>query len=245
MGESTSDYMVHVMNPVIAVGIGGVAFAIAIILQFSVKKYTPWIYWLAVTMVAVFGTMAADVMHVGLGIPYLDSTIFFAVSLVIIFSLWYAVERTLSIHSIYSKRRELFYWATVLATFALGTAAGDMTAYTLGLGFLSSGIMFAVVIALIALSHYVAKEILTLEHKHMTRNAVLAFWLAYVVTRPLGASFADWFGKPQSFGGVGMGDGTVSLILTILIIIFVGYQSVNKKGARVTARKTVTSVDRI
>lgn len=223
LGESTSDYLVHVMNPVIAVGIGAAGFVAAMIWQFSVRKYIAWVYWLAVTMVAIFGTMAADVLHIGLGVPYLYSTIFFAISLVIIFSLWYAVEKTLSIHSIYTARRELFYWATVCATFALGTAAGDMTAITFNLGYLSSGILFAVVIAIIALAHYTARGVLAAEHRRQSRNAVLAFWLAYVFTRPLGASFADWTGKDHSFGGLGWGDGTVSIILTVLIVAFVGY----------------------
>ena len=147
MGEATSDYLVHRFNPEIAVVVGFTAFVAAMALQFSVRRYNSWIYWLAVVMVAVFGTMAADVLHVGLGIPYAVSTAFFAVVLAVIFVLWYRSERTLSIHSIYTRRRELFYWATVLATFALGTAAGDLTAKVVGLGYLVSGVMFAVVIA--------------------------------------------------------------------------------------------------
>jgi uncharacterized membrane-anchored protein len=229
MGESASDYSIHVINPVIAVALGGIVFLAAMALQFKTKRYTTWIYWLAVSMVAVFGTMAADVVHVALGVPYFISTIFFGISLMIIFALWYRVERSLSIHSIYTPRRELFYWATILATFALGTAAGDMTAVTFGWGYLFSGIVFTVLIAAIALAHYVFKEILTLEHRCLTRNAVLAFWSAYIVTRPLGASFADWMGKPVSFGGIGLGDGTVTLTLTILIIIFIAYMAATKK----------------
>ncbi len=223
LGESTSDYLVYSINPYVAVGIGAIGFAAAIALQFWTRKYNAWIYWFAVTMVAIFGTMAADVVHLVLGVPYLYSTIFFATSLIAIFALWWAVEKTLSIHSITTLRRELFYWATVVTTFALGTAAGDITAITLHLGYLTSGILFAALIALIALSHYVAKGILGLGHRHLTRNAVLAFWLAYILTRPLGASFADWAGKAQSVGGLGWGDGIVAFILTILIVIFVGY----------------------
>src|SRR5258706_6230750 len=131
MGESTSDYMVHHVDPIIAVAIGGTGFTIAIILQFWARKYVAWIYWLAVTMVAIFGTMAADVVHIVLGIPYLVSTIFFASALSVIFIVWVKIEKTLSIHSISTPRRELFYWAAVITTFALGTAAGDMTAITL------------------------------------------------------------------------------------------------------------------
>ncbi len=226
LGESTSDYLVFSINPYIAVCLGALGLAIALAWQFSVRKYNAWVYWFTATMVAVFGTMAADVVHVVLGVPYLYSTIFFTVALVVIFTLWWKVEKTLSIHSITTFRRELFYWATVMTTFALGTAAGDMTAVTLHLGYLDSGILFAIVIAFIAAAHYVVKGLVSFEHRQLTRNAVLAFWLAYIFTRPLGASFADWFGKPVSFGGVGWGDGVVSLILTVLLVGLVAYLAV-------------------
>src|SRR6516162_1860742 len=188
MGEATSDYLVHRFNPEIAVVAGFTAFVVAMVLQFSVRRYSSWAYWFAVSMVAVFGTMAADVLHVGLGIPYAVSTAFYSVVLAVIFGLWYRSEGTLSIHSIYTRRREVFYWATVLATFALGTAAGDLTAKVVGLGYLGSGIMFAVVIAI----PYVGWRWFGL-------NAIVAFWFAYIVTRPLGASFADWLAWPPRF----------------------------------------------
>jgi len=215
MGETTSDYLVHRINPLIAVALGGIGLAAALILQFRVRRYVAWIYWLAVVMVAIFGTMAADALHIGFGVPYLVSTAFFAVALAVIFVAWYAREKTLSIHSIDTRRRELFYWATVMATFALGTAAGDMTAFTLGLGFFSSGVLFAVVIAVPALAYRLVRL-----------NAILAFWFAYIVTRPLGASFADWMGRPHSLGGLGLGTGPVSLVLALVIIGFVGYLTV-------------------
>src|SRR5215472_16992206 len=149
LGESTSDYLVFGIDKYVAVGLGFVGLVIALILQFSVRRYNPWIYWLAVVMVAVFGTMAADVVHIVILTPplgpsraYLVATVFFAVCLVVIFSWWYLVERTLSIHSIYTFRREVFYWATVMPTFALGTAAGDFTAYTLHLGYFVSALLF-------------------------------------------------------------------------------------------------------
>ena len=135
MGESTSDFLVHSLVPEIAVVLGGIAFCVAFYLQFVKDRYVPWAYWLAVAMVGVFGTMAADVLHVGLGVPYIASTIFYGVVLALVFRTWYRVEGTLSIHSITTPRRELFYWAAVLATFALGTAAGDLTAVTLGIGY--------------------------------------------------------------------------------------------------------------
>src|SRR5262249_26033926 len=144
----------------------------------------------------------------------------FAVALVIIFVAWYLNERTLSIHSIYTGRRELFYWATVMATFALGTAAGDLTASTLDLGYFTSGVLFAVLFALPRVAFLL-----------FGLNEIAAFWFAYVVTRPLGASFADWFGKPI-LGGLGLGDTKVSLVLTILIVAFVGYLTVTRKDIK-------------
>ncbi|MDE2213152.1 MAG: hypothetical protein KGJ34_01275 [Patescibacteria group bacterium] len=228
LGESTSDFLVYSINPYVAVGIGALAFALALLLQFRCQRYNAWIYWLAVTMVAVFGTMGADILHIVIGIPYLYTTIFFAIVLVIIFILWYSLERTLSIHSITTPRREMFYWLTVMATFALGTAAGDMTAFTLNLGFLSSGLLFAALIALVAILHYAVKGWLSEHHQHQARNSVLTFWFTYILTRPLGASFADWFGKSRAVGGLGWGDGIVSLILTILLVGFVWYLALTR-----------------
>ena len=217
MGESSSDYLVYHIDPYIAVILGGLGLLVSLVLQLLVRRYVPWIYWLAVTMVAIFGTMAADVTHIVLHVPYIASTVFFAITLAIIFSIWYASEKTLSIHSINTPRRELFYWATVLATFALGTAAGDMTAATLGLGYFASGVLFAILFAIPALAY-----------KLFGLNEIVAFWFAYIMTRPLGASFADWFAKPY-LGGLGLGDEKVSLVLTILIIFFVAYVTVTRK----------------
>ena len=225
MGEATSDYLVHRLGPVPAVGIGFVMFVVSMALQFAVRRYRTWVYWFAVVMVAVFGTMAADVLHVGLGIPYLVSTGFFAMVLAIIFTVWYRAEGTLSIHSIYTRRRELFYWATVVTTFALGTAAGDLTAKTVGLGYLGSGFMFAAVIAVPGLAYWA-----------MRRGAVAAFWAAYIVTRPLGASFADWLGWGHRAGGLGLGLGTVSVGSALLIVALVTYLAVSHKDAPRPAR---------
>ena len=227
-GESTSDFFVKIMNPEVAVALGFVVFVAALALQFYVRTYIAWVYWLAVSMVAVFGTMAADVLHIGLGIPYVVSTSFFAVALVVVFVLWYAVEKTLSIHSITTPRREIFYWLTVVTTFALGTAAGDMTASTFGLGYFNSAILFAILIALVALAHYIARGVATVEHHRQSANTVVAFWLAYILTRPLGASFADWFGKSPSIGGLGWGDGTVGILLGVLIMACVAYFAITK-----------------
>lgn len=218
MGESTSDYLVNRFNPYIVVVLGFIGFLLAIVLQFRARRYVPWIYWLAVLMVAIFGTMAADVTHVVLGVSYLVSTIVFAAALAVIFILWARTEKTLSIHSINTRRRETFYWATVLATFALGTAAGDLAAYTAQLGFLSAGILFAVVFAVPAIGHWRFKW-----------NAIFAFWFAYVMTRPLGASFADWTGKAKSTGALGWGDGPVVAVLGLIIAALVGYLTLTHK----------------
>jgi uncharacterized membrane-anchored protein len=218
MGESTSDFLVHSLVPEVAVVLGGIAFAIALYVQFSKPHYVPWAYWLAVAMVGVFGTMAADVLHVGLGVPYIASTIFYAIALYFVFRIWYRMEGTLSIHSIRTPRREVFYWAAVLATFALGTAAGDLTAVTLGLGYFGSILLFAAIIAIPALGYF-----------QFRMNSILAFWFAYVVTRPLGASVADWLAVSHERGGLALGTGPVSLVFAAVIAGFVAYLSVTGK----------------
>jgi len=221
MGEVTSDYLAHQLNPVIAVALAGIGLVASLALQFSVRQYVAWIYWLNVVMVSIFGTMAADVLHVGFGIPYIVSTTFFVVALAIIFATWYTCEKTLSIHSIYTRHREAFYWAAILATFALGTAAGDMTAVTLHLGYFFSGVLFTLLIAIPALAYWL-----------FGLNEILAFWFAYIVTRPLGASFADWMGVSHNRGGLGLGTGWVSLGLTILILGLVSYLAITRKDVK-------------
>jgi uncharacterized membrane-anchored protein len=221
MGETTSDYLVHRLSPVIAVVLGGIGLVVALALQFRARQYVAWIYWLAVVAVSISGTVAADVLHVQFGVSYAASTVFFVVALTVVFISWYASEKTLSIHSIYTVRRELFYWATILTTFALGTAAGDMTAVTMHLGYFSSGVMFAAVIAVPAIAYW-----------RFRLNAVLAFWLAYIVTRPLGASFADWGAVSHARGGLALGDGPVSFALLILIVAFVGYLTVTRSDVK-------------
>lgn len=215
MGESTSDFLANTINPYLAVIIGFVVFAFALWLQFRAKRYIPWVYWFAVAMVAVFGTMAADVLHKQFSVPYVASTAFFAVCLAVIFFVWQRFEQSLSIHTINNPRREAFYWFTVVTTFALGTAAGDWAAISLGLGYLSAGIFFTGLILIPAVG------------RRFGLNEVLSFWLAYIITRPVGASFADWIGKSTP-NGLGYGDGTVSIILTILIVSCVAYMTFNQ-----------------
>lgn len=219
MGEVFSDYLFKTLTHPIAIVLGGIGLVAALVLQFSVRRYVAWVYWLAVVMVSIFGTMFADTLHSGLGIPLLVSTTFFTVAQAIIFAAWYANEKTLSIHSIYTNRREAFYWATVLDTFALGTALGDLTATTMHLGFFSSGVLFAVLIAVPALAY-----------RFFCMNEIFAFWFAYIMTRPLGASFSDW--ASSSHGGLGLGSGLVSLVLTIIIIGLVGYLTVTCKDVK-------------
>lgn len=221
MGEVTSDYLAKSMNPVIAVTLTGIILVVSLAIQFLVHQYTAWIYWINVVMVSIFGTMAADVLHVGFGIPYVVSTLFFAVVLIIIFIVWYKSEKNLSIHSIYTFRREFFYWITILATFALGTALGDMTASTMHFGYFLSGMLFSLVIAIPALGYIL-----------FGLNEIFAFWFAYIVTRPLGASFADWAGVSYNRGGLGLGSGSVSLGLTIIIFILVGYMAITHKDVK-------------
>jgi uncharacterized membrane-anchored protein len=214
-GEGTSDYLVNTINPYIAVIGGFIAFAVALAIQFSFRRYVAWAYWLAVTMVAVFGTMAADVTHIQFGVPYVVSTPLFALTLVVVFTTWYRVEGTLAIHSIRTIRRELFYWTAVLTTFAMGTAAGDLAAYTAKLGFLSAGLIFTVAFLLPGLAWRFGQL-----------NAIAAFWLSYILTRPVGASFADWMGKARHAGGLGWGDGPVAGVLLTGILGLVAYLTV-------------------
>jgi uncharacterized membrane-anchored protein len=225
MGESTSDWSVHAIDPVIAVVLGFCGFVVALSLQFWVRRYIAWTYWLAVCAVGVFGTMCADVLHVRFGVPYGVSSVFFAVMLAVVFLSWDRTERTLSFHEIDTFRREAFYWAAVVATFAMGTALGDLAAVTLGLGYLASAFVFAAVIAVPAIGY-----------RWLGWNAIFCFWFAYVATRPLGASVADWLGKPSALGGLGLGDGPVALVLALMIFGLVAYLAVTRRDVQSTVR---------
>lgn len=222
IGETTSDFFVKAFPPELVVPLAFLLLVAILAVQFRLRRYVPAVYWAAALGVSVFGTMAADVLHVGVGIPYAVSTVFFAAVLVAIFVVWHRSERTLSVHSITTRRREVFYWATVLTTFALGTAAGDWTAAGLGLGYLPSGILFAAVIAIPAVGYAVVRK-----------RAVLAFWFAYIVTRPLGASFADWLGQPTIRSGAGLGLGWVSLCGFAVLAALVLWLQVTRRGVEV------------
>jgi len=218
MGEATSDFLVHRLGATVAVPIGALALLIALVVQIAARRYVVGLYWLAVAMVGVVGTMAADVLHVGAHVPYAVSAPLFAVSLAVIFVLWQHTEKTLSIHSVFTLRRELFYWATVMATFALGTATGDLTATTLHVGFLGSGFLFLAVFVVPGVAY-----------RWFSMNAILAFWFAYVVPRPLGASVADWMGKPKTNGALALNLGWVSLGWTVALAIVVLWLMVSGK----------------
>lgn len=210
MGEATSDFFVHRFPPVAAVLCAGVVFAVVLYWQLRAPRYLVVTYWWTVVMVSVFGTMCADVVHVGFGVPYLISTIGFALALALalVFVTWQRVEKTLSIHSITTTARELFYWAAVVTTFALGTAAGDMTAVTLHLGYFGSGILFVVLFLLPAMAY-----------RFFSMNAIGTFWTAYVLTRPVGASFADWLGVSHLRRGLNWEPGNVAMLFSALIVI--------------------------
>jgi uncharacterized membrane-anchored protein len=212
-GEATSDYLALHGYLLAAVVEGGI-FLIAVIIQFSVRRYVAAAYWFLALAIAIFGTGVADAMHLIVGIPYGGTTALWACILAVIFAVWYRREGTLSIHSITTTPRELFYWATVFATFALGTALGDFTASVLHLGYLGSAVLFFVVILIPAVAW------------RLGMNAIAAFWFAYVVTRPLGASFADWFSKPHHISGLNYGDGPTAAVMLAFLVILVGYTAI-------------------
>lgn len=206
MGEAVSDYLVNDVNKYGAVVLGFALFAAAITWQFRTPRYATWPYWSAVAMVAVFGTMCADVMHIVLGLPYLVSAVFYAVLLIATFAAWYRSEGTLDIHSIVTRRREVFYWLAVIFTFAMGTALGDLFATTFHLGYFASALVFTAAICVPFLAW------------RLGANPVLTFWVAYILTRPIGASFADYFGMPKDISGAGFGHGAVSVVTLILVV---------------------------
>lgn len=215
MGEALADFGFVRYGAVADGAFGAVLLIGALVLQFRTRRYNTWIYWLAVVAVSVTGTMAADGLHILVGLPYTVTTALYAIILAVIFVTWYSTEGTLSIHSITTVRREAFYWATVMATFALGTALGDLTAFTMKIGFFSSALLFLVLIAIPLVAHW-----------KLGMNSVLAFWFAYTLTRPLGASVADWLGVPHRLGGLDWGRGNVSMLLTVPILIAVAYMAI-------------------
>jgi uncharacterized membrane-anchored protein len=196
----------------------GALLALILLVQFRLRRYVPAVYWSVVVVISVFGTLITDNLTDKYNVPLGTSTTIFAIALAVVFAVWYAIERTLSIHSIVTSRREGFYWLAILFTFALGTAAGDMVAENYGLGFGVSVLLWGGIIAAIALAHL-----------RFGLNAVLAFWLAYILTRPLGASIGDGLSQPIADGGLGLGATGTSYIFLACILALVGYLSVTKR----------------
>ena len=231
VGETAAGYL----NEVLHFGLTGTSLVMSALLvvvlffQFKTKKYIPAIYWLAVVFLSIVGTLITDLMTDKLGVPLETSTIVFSIALALTFGVWYVVENTISVHSIITIRREAFYWFAVLFTFALGTAVGDLTAEKCRLGYCNSGLIFAGLIAVITIAHFTIKRILAVEHKHQSTNAVLAFWLIYILTRPLGASIGDYLSQARSDGGLGLGPTTTSVLFLVTILGMVTYLTFTKK----------------
>lgn len=210
-GEATSDYLKTYGN----FGGGGIevlVIVVGLVLQFGTRRYRAFAYWSLAFAIAITGTGVSDFLHLDVHIPYAGTTLLWSVVLAAIFWLWQRNEGTLSIHSITTQRREAYYWATVFATFALGTALGDFTASSLNLGYLDSGILFTVIILIPALAHW-----------RLGLDGVAAFWMSYVVTRPLGASFADYISKPKNISGINFGDGPTAIVFAAAVFVLVSY----------------------
>jgi uncharacterized membrane-anchored protein len=222
VGETGADYLaVHVgLGTAVTTGIMVVLLIAALIAQLRSSLYVPWIYWLTVVLVSIVGTQITDALTDGLEVSLYVSTAVFAVLLATTFAVWYACERTLSIHTIITTRRELFYWTAILFTFALGTAAGDLATEALSLGFTIGVFVFGALIAVIAGSY------------SLGANPVLTFWLAYILTRPLGASFGDLLSQSQTYGGLGLGTVVTSIVFLVVIVGLVTYLTIGPKGSR-------------
>ena len=231
IGETAADYL----NTTLNLGLNGTSevmgalLIIVLFFQFRARKYIPSLYWLAVVLLTVVGTLITDNLTDNLGISLTTTTIVFSISLAAVFAAWYMKEKTLSIHSIITAPREAFYWLAILFTFALGTASGDLIAEKFKVGYLNSLFIFAGAIVVITAAHYIFKVILGMEHKHFSRNAVLAFWLAYILTRPLGASLGDYLSQARDDGGLGLGTVVTSGIFLAAIFVMVIYLTFTKK----------------
>lgn len=221
MGETAADYLA------VNLGLGltmtslimAAILIAALVLQFGQKRYVPWSYWLAVVLVSIVGTLVTDNLVDNFGVSLITTTIAFSVALAATFALWFASEKTLSIHAIFTTKREAYYWLAILFTFALGTAAGDLVAERFALGYLSAGVLFGMIIASLAFGYFFLKL-----------DPILGFWLAYILTRPLGASFGDLLAKPAEYGGLGLGTIITSALFLGTIITIVIWISVTRRG---------------
>lgn len=223
MGETAADYLA------VNLGLGLTAtslimagvLVVALFYQFAQKRYRPAPYWLAVVLVSIVGTLVTDNLVDNFHVALMTTAIGFSLALAATFAVWYFAERTLSIHEVFTTRREGFYWLAILFTFALGTAAGDLVAEKFALGYLPTGILFGMIIASLSFGYYALKL-----------DAVLAFWLVYILTRPLGASFGDLLSQPAEYGGMGLGTVITSGIFLAVIVVIVAYLSTQKETAQ-------------
>lgn len=219
MGETAADFLA------VNLGLGlqattGLMTAVLVgvmALQLSAKRYVPWLYWFAVVMISVVGTLITDNLVDTFGVSLVTTTAVFTVALALTFAVWFAVERTLSIHAIFTDRREAFYWLAILLTFALGTAVGDLISEYFGLGYNATGILFALIIASLALGYFT-----------LGLDPILGFWLAYILTRPLGASFGDLMSQPPEYGGMGLGTTITSAAFLTVILAIVGLMTLRR-----------------
>ncbi len=221
MGETAADYLA------VNLGLGLTTTSLimaavligALVLQFRQKRYVPWSYWLAVVLISIVGTLVTDNLVDNFGVSLIATTIAFTLALAATFALWFASENTLSIHAIHTGRREAWYWLAILFTFALGTAAGDLVAERFGLGYLATGVLFGMIIASLAVGYF-----------FLGLDPILGFWLAYIFTRPLGASFGDLMSQPAQYGGMGLGTVITSALFLGAIILIVAYMSLSHDG---------------
>lgn len=226
VGETAADYLS------VNLGLGlpltswimSAALAVALVLQFSRRRYVPATYWLAVVLISIVGTLVTDNLTDNFEVRLEITTIVCGVALAVTFGAWYLIERTLSIHTIYTFRREAFYWMAILLTFALGTAAGDLVAEVFGIGYLLTGFLFGAIICVIAVAYFA-----------MGMDAILSFWLAYIFTRPLGASFGDLLSQPVEYGGLGFGTIGTSYGFLACIGLVVIYMTFSRNGEEVVS----------
>ena len=221
MGETAADYLA------VNLGFGltntslimTAILAGALVLQFAQKRYVPWAYWLAVVLISIVGTLVTDNLVDNFGVPLTVTTALFTGLLALTFWIWYRSEGTLSIHKIFTAKREAFYWLAILMTFALGTSAGDLIAEQFGLGYLGTGILFGMIIASLTFGYFL-----------LGLDAVIAFWLAYIFTRPFAASFGDFLSQAKAYGGLGFGTVITSVIFLVAIIAIVIFMTLTSRG---------------
>lgn len=240
VGETAADYLNTTLNFGLTVTslIMAVLLAIALVFQFRAKKYIPTVYWLSVVLISVVGTLISDNLTDNFGVSLITTTVVFSIAVIATFILWYRAEKTLSIHSIVTTKRESFYWVAILFTFALGTAAGDLVAERFDVGYLNSIFLFGGLIAVVTIIHYLVKSY-TLDEARRTSNGVLAFWLAYILTRPFGASIGDYLSSATSDGGLGLGTTVTSVIFLAAIFLLVLYLTVSKRDVIKSAIQAV------